>query len=168
MRDERRQSFLSRWSRRKLDAAKEVAAKEVAAPKSAPAPAQAAPATTQSAVTPPPVETLQGLASDYRDFLRPDVEEKLRQAALKQLFRDPHFNVMDGLDVYIDDYSKPDPIPDAMMRTLAHAKGLLFDDKKDEVKAESPAAPPPSELRPPVDAKVEAAPGVPVEKKEKA
>lgn len=178
MRDERRQSFLSRWSRRKLDAAKEVAAqevaakevaaKEVAASKSAPAPAQAAPATAQSAVTPPPVETLQGLASDYRDFLRPDVEEKLRQAALKQLFRDPHFNVMDGLDVYIDDYSKPDPIPDAMMRTLAHAKGLLFDDKKDEVKAESPAASPPSELRPPVDAKVEAAPGVPVEKKEKA
>jgi Protein of unknown function (DUF3306) len=168
MRDERRQSFLSRWSRRKLDAAKEVAAKEVAAPKSAPAPAQAAPATTQSAVTPPSVETLQGLASDYKDFLRPEIEERLRRAALKKLFRDPHFNVMDGLDVYIDDYSKPDPIPDAMMRTLAHAKGLLFDDKKDEVKVESPAAPAPSELRAPADAKVEAAPGVPVEKKEKA
>ena len=30
---------------------------------------------------------------------------------MKKLFADPHYNVMDGLDVYIDDYSKPDPIP---------------------------------------------------------
>jgi hypothetical protein len=33
----------------------------------------------------------------------------VRNAALKKLFTDPHFNVMDGLDVYIDDYGKPDP-----------------------------------------------------------
>ena len=30
---------------------------------------------------------------------------------MKKLFSDPHFNVMDGLDTYIDDYGKPDPIP---------------------------------------------------------
>jgi hypothetical protein len=50
----------------------------------------------------------------------------LRTAALRKLFRDPHFSVMDGLDVYMDDYSKPDPIPEAMLRTLQHAKGILF------------------------------------------
>jgi hypothetical protein len=43
------------------------------------------------------------------------------------LFQDPHFNVMDGLDTYIDDYTKADPIPEAMLRGLNQARGLLFD-----------------------------------------
>src|SRR5204863_6336498 len=92
----------------------------------------------------PSVDSLKGLASEYKDFLRPGVDEKLRQAALKKLFRDPHFNAMDGLDVYIDDYSKPDPIPEAMLRTLVHAKGLLFDEEKKEPEAqpEEPAEKP--------------------------
>ncbi len=84
----------------------------------------------------PPVDSLQGLASEYQDFLRPGVDEKLRQSALKKLFHDPHFNAMDGLDTYIDDYSKPDPIPEAMLRTLEHAKGLLFDEEKKEPEAQ--------------------------------
>lgn len=33
-------------------------------------------------------------------------EESVKRAALKKLFSDPRFNVMDGLDVDIDDYSK--------------------------------------------------------------
>ena len=84
----------------------------------------------------PPVDSLQGLASEYQDFLRPEVDEKLRQSALKKLFHDPHFNAMDGLDTYIDDYSKPDPIPEAMLRTLEHAKGLLFDEEKKKPEAQ--------------------------------
>ena len=60
---------------------------------------------------------------------------------MKKLFADPHFNVMDRMDIYIDDYSKPDPIPAAMMRQLASAKFLkLFDD---EEQAESPTPPGP-------------------------
>nr|MDQ2694228.1 DUF3306 domain-containing protein [Pseudomonadota bacterium] len=52
-------------------------------------------------------------------FLRPGVEEGLRRLALKKLFSDPHFNVMDGLDVYIDDYSRPSPIlPDILERLV--------------------------------------------------
>lgn len=59
------------------------------------------------------------------------MDEKLRQTALKALFSEPQFNVMDGLDTYIDDYSKPDPIPEAMLRRLNQAKDLfLFDDEK--------------------------------------
>jgi hypothetical protein len=52
---------------------------------------------------------------------------------MKKLFSDPHFNAMDGLDVYIDDYSKPDPIPPEMLRKLASASFLkLFGDEEDE------------------------------------
>jgi hypothetical protein len=38
--------------------------------------------------------------------------------------RDPRFNVMDGLDVYIDDYSKPDPIPEEWLGQLNMLKRL--------------------------------------------
>jgi hypothetical protein len=44
---------------------------------------------------------------------------------MKKLFTDPHFNVMDGLDIYIDDYTKFEPIPAAMLAMLVHAKPLL-------------------------------------------
>ena len=40
---------------------------------------------------------------------------------MKKLFSDPHFNVMDGLDTYIDDYGKPDPIPLSMLRRMNQA-----------------------------------------------
>lgn len=163
---EDKEHFLSRWSRRKLDVAK-----EAASPRPAP-PAPAAPAAAPGAAKPelPPVDTLQGLASEYKEFLRPEVDEKLRQAALKKLFHDPHFNVMDGLDTYIDDYSKPDPIPEAMLRTLSHAKSLLFDEKKEETQS---AADRPADLAPPetphaTNIAAETAPAEPPEKKEKA
>jgi len=166
MNREDKERFLSRWSRRKLDVAK-----EAAAPKPAPPP-PVAPAVAQGAAKPelPSVDTLKGLASEYKEFLHPEVDEKLRQAALKKLFHDPHFNVMDGLDTYIDDYSKPDPIPDAMLRTLSHARGLLFDEKKEETQAaaDKPADPAPPETPRTTNVTAETAPAEPVEKKEKA
>jgi hypothetical protein len=62
-----------------------------------------------------------------------DVGPEVRNAAMKKLFADPHFNVMDGLDIYIDDYSLSDPIPESMLRQMASAKFLkLFDDDEDE------------------------------------
>ena len=36
----------------------------------------------------------------------------------KTLFQDPHYNVMDGLDTYIDDYSKPDPLPEGWLEKM--------------------------------------------------
>jgi Protein of unknown function (DUF3306) len=65
----------------------------------------------------PPVESLT-FDSDFTGFLRPEVDPAVQRAALKQLFRDPRFNVMDGLDTYIDDYTKPDPIPPDMLAEL--------------------------------------------------
>lgn len=119
-------NFLSRWSRRKLE-------KTAPAPNpdASPEPAAALPAqqNAESVALPPeplpPVESLTP-ESDFKPFMRPDVEPGLKQAALKQLFRDPHFNVMDGLDTYIDDYSIADPIPDAMMKNLYQAREHLF------------------------------------------
>ncbi|MGC2519972.1 MAG: DUF3306 domain-containing protein [Burkholderiales bacterium] len=126
-----KEHFLVRWSRRKLKAEKAAPDPEAAVPAVAPAAASAAaPASPKPEL--PPVDSLQGLASEYKDFLNPQVDEKVRQAALKKLFHDPHFNVMDGLDTYIDDYSRPDPIPESMLRTLEHAKGLLFPEEKEE------------------------------------
>jgi hypothetical protein len=69
------------------------------------------------------------------------VDESVRRVALKKLFADPHFNVMDGLDVYIDDYSKPDPIPAALLRSLNQARGLrLFDDEDEAARGDADAA----------------------------
>lgn len=80
----------------------------------------------------PPVESLTK-DSDYTRFMQPDVPRASRNAAMKKLFTDPHFNVMDGLDTYIDDYTKEDPIPEAMLRELAQSKMLgLFDEKKED------------------------------------
>jgi len=82
---------------------------------------------------PPTLEDTQSLTptSDFTPYLRPDVPPDVKNAALKKLFADPHFNLMDGLDVYIDDYSKPDPLPPEMLAQLASAKFLkLFQQKE--------------------------------------
>ena len=42
----------------------------------------------------------------------------------RQLLRDPRFNVMDGLDIYIDDYTREDPIPESVLRRMAHARAV--------------------------------------------
>ncbi len=67
--------------------------------------------------------------SDFKPFVARAVAPEVRNAAMKKLFADPHFNVMDGLDIYIDDYSIADPLPASMLRKMASAKFLqLFDD----------------------------------------
>jgi len=87
---------------------------------------------------PPPPPTMDDVAdltpsSDFSRFVAPDVDESVKQAALKKLFADPHFNVMDGLDTYIEDYGKPDPIPASMLRRMVQSAALgLFDEEKKE------------------------------------
>jgi len=74
-----------------------------------------------------PLPTLESLTidSDYSPFMQPGVDDAMKRGALKKLFSDPHFNVMDGLDVYIGDYSKPDPIDPAIVRTLTQARYIF-------------------------------------------
>ena len=107
---------LGRWSRRKLGAASTAPAPGDAAPAISVPPAPATPAAA-APVELPPVDSLT-FDSDFTAFLRPEVDDEVKRAALKQLFRDPRFNVMDGLDTYIDDYTKADPIPEDMLAGL--------------------------------------------------
>jgi hypothetical protein len=113
--------FLSRWSKRKIEARK---GESVPAPEARTAGpnADAAPVSTVAPLIPqpemlPPVETLTA-ESDFAPFMRPQVDDVLKRRALKTLFQDPRFNVMDGLDVYIDDYSKPDPLPQGWLEKM--------------------------------------------------
>jgi len=119
--------FLNRWSRRKageqLESEKKSAdlilQTEVVGPNT---PAQdqdlPKPATLED------VEKIDRFAPDFSAFMRPDVDPTVQQAALKKMFSDPHFNVMDGLDIYIDDYSKPDPIPLEMLKRMVQSDML--------------------------------------------
>jgi hypothetical protein len=68
--------------------------------------------------------------------MKPDVDPTVRQAALKKMFTDPHFNVMDGLDIYIGDYSKPDPLPPGMLERMAQSDMLGLFSKTDDAPAE--------------------------------
>ena len=105
--------FLARWSRRKGAAASGARAPEATAEQ-------------DSAAPPLPDPTSLTFESDFKAFMHAKVEERVKRAALKKLFADPHFNVMDGLDIYIDDYSQDSVMPPGMAETLEHSKSALF------------------------------------------
>lgn len=141
------EEFLSRWSKRK---------QELRAEAQLPRPAQpAAPAKTAPAPELPPVEKL-GMDSDYSGFFHPKVDEVLRRSALKKLFSDPHFNIMDGLDTYIDDYSISDPLPAAMLGELKQAQNILAWARETEEEAELRRNPPPVDEQPAIADKTDA------------
>ncbi len=147
--------FLGRWARRKNDALQGKPLEEPAAtvkpPPVSPASSKVAgalPAATEdhspktpsvdAEVAPQRQLSLDDARlltkdSDFKPFMASNVGPEIRNAAMKKLFADPHFNVMDGLDIYIDDYSISEPIPESMLRQMASAKFLkLFDDEEDK------------------------------------
>jgi hypothetical protein len=119
--DDRAGGFLGRWSRLKREAAQDAAA--LPEPVPPPVPAAATDAATPPAEL-PPLESLD-FESDYRGFLGARVDEGLKRAALSRLFHTPHFNTMDGLDVYIEDFNVFEPLPASMVAQLAHARETL-------------------------------------------
>jgi len=143
MSDPRDEGFFGRWSRRKADATRAVApAVEAASPDLLTPHESHAPAPVCTAPTPPapatPAPTLDDVAaltpsSDFTRFVAHDVDTGVKNAALKKLFTDPHFNVMDGLDTYIDDYNRLEPMPQSVLRRTMQARVLgLLDDELDE------------------------------------
>jgi hypothetical protein len=136
--------FLSRWSRLKKaskaapdsDLAPPVPAPR-AVPVAAPVPAAAAREAEHDAAPLPPLESLTP-ESDFSPFMRAKVEESVKRQALKTLFQDPRFNVMDGLDVYIGDYSVEDPLPDGWLEKMSQMAHL--GDQPARVEAERKAA----------------------------
>jgi hypothetical protein len=120
------EGFIGRWSRKKREAAAPVKDRSPAQEAMTPPVTNAAPGEAIPPVQPvilpdphalPPLESLTS-HSDFSAFLQPHVEPATRAQALKTLFGDPALYPMDGLDVYIDDYSKPDPLPEGWLEKL--------------------------------------------------
>lgn len=135
------ENFLSRWSRLKRTggAAEAPAPKPVVA--AAPAVASGTPAAAPAPVALPPVESLEP-GADISLFMRAEVEQGLKRQAFKKLLQDPRFNVMDGLDVYIDDYSQPDPLPAGWLEKMNQNLRLgeyREPEAKEEALAQQPA-----------------------------
>jgi len=185
--------FLARWSRRKAQAKQGGAAPEArpgtppealppertagvgaGEPGDRPAPASTlpqggredAPASTDAPEPPPP--TLDDVATlpegaDISRFMAPKVDDDVKRAALRKLFADPHFNTMDGLDTYIEDYGRPDPIPLAMLRTMAQSKvlGLFQDEAEPAQETAAPQASPDGAAPPAVPQSATDCPAVP-------
>ena len=133
--------FLNRWSQRKagqelpneVKPVAETPANLAESAKSNKLPAQQSAPTSEVL----PQLTLDDVAKlnhqdDFSVFMQSGVDPDVKRAALKKLFSDPRYNIMDGLDIYIDDYSKPDPIPPEMLRRLVQSKMLnLFKAEED-------------------------------------
>jgi hypothetical protein len=111
-----REAFLSRWSRRKRDAVQ-----------STPESTQPAQPTSAEAQPPelPPIDSLTH-ESDFSGFMHKQVDDKLRRAALRKLFSDPSFNIVDGLDDYADDYTLLETLAEGAAAGLEHAKSTLL------------------------------------------
>ena len=138
------EGFFSRWSRRKVEARDDKLV-ETASGRGSDELAEQPPQSQAQAPEQPPPPTLDDVQSlsfesDFSRFVAPDVDPQVKTAAVKKLFADPRFNVRDPMDVYADDYTKPDPIPESMMRKLATARVLgLFRDEADDVKPQGVA-----------------------------
>ncbi len=77
----------------------------------------------ESSVELPPLSSIS-LTEDFTPFMQAKVPQLLKQQALKALFKDPHFNAMDGLDIYIDDYTVFEPISAEDMGKLSAWKSI--------------------------------------------
>ena len=145
-------NFLSRWSRKKAGLTEETASTPSAAPiakVTTPTPVsknedreltKSSPDQDQTKPPPPTLDDVEKIgvkSPDFSAFMRPDVDPLVQQAALKKMFSDPHFNVMDGLDIYIDDYTKSDPIPLDMLKRMQQSELLGLFKSAEELYPES-------------------------------
>ena len=154
------ENFFGRWSRRKQEAREEVppppAVEEAEKPADARVetaaplpevrhPTAALPAEGQEEASLPTLADAEALTpeSDFRPFVGRNVAPEVKNTAFKKLFADPQFNVMDGLDTYVDDYSKSTPIPDSVLRQMASAKFLKLFEHEEETEGTEPLGPPP-------------------------
>ncbi|MCA3053533.1 MAG: DUF3306 domain-containing protein [Rhodocyclaceae bacterium] len=139
--------LFSRWAKRKQDVAAANEKVIAAAPDSVPTAsvtttnnvgkdAAAKPAMNGAADgEAQPLPSIESLTadSDFAPFMAKDVAPDMRNQAMKKLFTDPHYNVMDGLDIYIDDYGKPDPLPEGWLQLMNQSKTLhLFETAEEE------------------------------------
>jgi len=120
MSTEEKESFVSRWSRRKREARGQ-ARSETPVNRADP----------KALAELPPVDQLT-TESDFRGFMDSRVDDGLRRTALKKLFSDPRFNIPDGLDDYAEDYSALEVLPASLVDRLQHARRTLRGPDPDE------------------------------------
>jgi len=124
MNDDRDESVLSRWSRRKLEAEQAPVSVEQSAPMEASASLSQplaeeieAPPLTDADM--PDIESLTE-ESDFSGFMSAGVSDELRNLALRKLFRAPVFNIRDGLDEYDEDYTYFEKLGDIVTCDMKH------------------------------------------------
>lgn len=115
-RNEEEESFLSRWSRCKLESGRQ---DELQPPAAQQQEAEEEPPCDEDM---PPLESLDE-ESDYRGFLSPNVSESLRRLALRRLFHSPQFNVCDGLDDYAEDFTCFTPLGELVTAEMRRRMG---------------------------------------------
>ncbi|CUW40545.1 protein of unknown function [Magnetospirillum sp. XM-1] len=132
--------FLSRWSRRKLDA------------KAEPAPPPPEEAKAQEPVpAPPPPPDLPPVDSltkdsDFSAFLKAGVPQELKQAALQKLWQsDPALMAPEVMDLHMGDYASP--VGEVVKTAWRLGKGVLdaaelAAEEEEKAKAAPPPAPP--------------------------
>lgn len=139
------ENFLSRWSKRKLEVRAREKLAEDAPDLQVSVPLQGSDANQANAVselgdsqpkaqTPSqpelPLPTEADLLAvkqggDIKAFMVDKVSTELKNKAFKALFSRPEFNVMDGLDIYIDDYNKFTPLSQEDIGKMTLSKQLL-------------------------------------------
>jgi hypothetical protein len=159
-------NFFSRWSQRKqavkqgvplaealpaantqpqtnpLQASSHNAA--LAAQAGAPQTNTAAPSQNETTQEPAKVLTLEDVSkltpeSDFTSYMTQGVSPEVRNAAMKKLLADPHYNIMDGLDIYIGDYNTPDPLPEGMLAKMVGAQFLGLVKAPEDVAQSAPS-----------------------------
>jgi hypothetical protein len=129
--------FLGRWSKRKagVDSKEDTSLEKKVETSKDLSSTPVAQISSEEALPPATLEDVAKIDRfdpDFSAFMKPDVDPAVQQAALKKMFTDPHFNIMDGLDIYIDDYSKPDPLPPGLLERRVQSDMLSLFRKKNE------------------------------------
>ena len=142
-----KESVLSRWSRRKLEADQLAPALEESVAPDAEA-GLTMPATEEVDAVDKPVLTdadMPDIASlnedsDFSGFMSAGVSDKLRNLALRKLFKAPVFNIRDGLDEYDEDYTYFEKLGDIVTCDMKHQIEMQEQKLREAQAAETEAA----------------------------
>ena len=142
-----RESVLSRWSRRKLEA-----------DQLAPAIEESVPPESEAGLTMPAIEEVDAVDkpvltdadmpdieslnedSDFSGFMSAGVSDELRNLALRKLFKAPVFNIRDGLDEYDEDYTYFEKLGDIVTCDMKHQIEMQEQKLREAQAAEAEAA----------------------------
>jgi hypothetical protein len=138
--EENEAGFVTRWSRLKHQAARDVetaatgntAGHHAAEDRTGVEVGQATSARLLTDEDMPDIESLTP-ESDYTDFLSPGVSDKLRKLALRKLFHNEVFNIRDGLDEYDDDFTRFEKLGDIVTSDMRHQLELEAQRKAEQL-----------------------------------